>query len=168
MHDVIKSHAANYKRGLQQLVTTSPAIGFASTKYNTDLICSYSVKISNMQKPVVFAAVAFLLFGHIYSAAITRSETATTQSPVEQPTEDVPVTPDSDEEVEAQEITSTTLNTPPCPHANKEELQVDGSNPIIGDMPIFQDHHNFDIINKNCKLLQKITWVHTVHENYLL
>ena len=118
-----------------------------------------------MQKPVLFAAVGFLLLGHIYSAAITRtSETTINQFP-EQPTQDVPetMTTGSDVEVEAQEITTTPPAVVPCHHANENELQVDSTNPILGDMPIYQDNHIFDIINRNRKLLQSYA---AMHKNY--
>jgi cytoskeletal protein RodZ len=134
-----------------------------------------------MQRSVLFAAVAFLLFGHIYPAAITlpvTTQSTTRDTPaattgygeveqttqdtpaattgyeeVEQTTQDTPVATTGHEEVEAQE--QTTQATPAAATAAPchNVLKVDSSNPTLGDIPIAQDHI-LDIINRNRKLLQ--------------
>lgn len=109
-----------------------------------------------MQRRVLFAAVAFLLFGHIYSAVITGSDT--TQSPELEQTQSAATSHELKDEVEAQGQ-ATTRDIPaatpaPCHHTDNK-LKVDSSNPTLGDMPIFQDS-NVDIINRNRKLLQNV------------
>lgn len=88
-----------------------------------------------MKGPGIFAIVTtFLLFGHINSAVITTSEPITTATP-EQTTQDTPAEP--------------------CCDCHHDDLQVDGSNPVMGDVPISQEHP-VKIINRNRKSLQNI------------
>lgn len=91
---------------------------------------------------LLYAAVTILLLGHIHSAVITPSETITTSSPEQDPSAATPEAP-------AEHVHYHIDN----------HLQVDSSNPILGDIPIFEDK-KIDIINRNRKL-QKCIILHS-------
>lgn len=90
-----------------------------------------------MQRAGIFAIVTFLLFGHINSAVITRSEPITTAAP-EETTQDAPAA------------------TPEPHNCHDHDLKVDSSNPVMGDVPISRSEP-VEIINRNRKSLQNST-----------
>ena len=78
---------------------------------------------------LLFAAVSLLFFGQIFSAPTTSDEDTTPTVP----------------------LATTQPNLAPKDHSTHHHLlELDTSNPILGDIPIVPDH-NVEIINRRCK-----------------
>ena len=82
-----------------------------------------------MGRPILLATVTFLMFTQIFSA---------------------PTTQELDD---SSTMATDTAEPNLASEQHKDnQLEVDASNPILGDIPILPDH-NIDIINRRCKSL---------------
>lgn len=97
-----------------------------------------------MQQPILlFATLTFLMVGHIHSSPtmVVTTSASTSDSPLQ-----------------------STPASPITPAPKPEGIEVDGSNAVLGDMPIVPDH-SINIINRRCKCC-KLILCHAKFNNF--